>query len=353
MGAQYIMVHHEALRRFVTDVLVRCDMRLREAMYCADCLVQTDLWGKDSHGVLRLPAYVERLRSGGINPRPAPHLVRGTGAFRVLDGDDGIGYVVGRNAMVRAVDLAAAHGIGMVGVLNSSHFGAAGLYARLATARDMIGIAMSNSVLKVVAPGGRLPVTGSNPLAIGIPSHGAFPFVLDMSLAAVAGGRLLLAAKKGEKIPTDWATDAHGRPTDDPQTAFEGFYLPAGGAKGLGMAYVLDILCGVITGANFGLETRSMYSSEGPTGTGHAMLAIDVGAVIDKETLTERMAAFFAMIKGSPTWDPAAELMIPGEVAFRTDERRRRSGIPLSLPLCEELSELGRKVGVRATFEST
>ena len=347
MAEPDVLVECATLEAYATGVFTRTGMAATDAAFCAQCLVQTDLWGKSSHGVMRLPHYVRRIRSGAVNPRPATRLLRGSRAFRVMDGDDGLGLLVGRDAMRNAIALADEFDVGVVGVVRSSHFGAAALYARLAVDHDMAGIVMTNTAPKVVAPGGASPITGSNPLAIGVPSHGDFPFLLDISLSTVAGGKLLLARERGEKIPLDWAVDKSGEPTDDPATAFAGYWLPAGGLKGLGLSYAVDILAGVITGAAFGLGMRSQYAQEGePSGTGHLMIALRLAAIIDADDLTRRMGEFFAAVKSSPMRDDAGEMLLPGESAYRCERARRKAGIPLTPDLHAELLALGRELEV-------
>ena len=344
-----ILVDPAILESFVSSLFTQTGMTGSDADFCAQSLVQTDLWGKSSHGVMRVPHYVRRIRSGAVNPRPATRVVRGSQAFQVMDGDDGPGLMVGRDAMLGAIALADEFGVGVVGVVRSSHFGAAALYARLAIDRDMAGIVMTNTAPKVVAPGGTKPITGSNPLAIGVPSYGEFPFLLDLSLSTAAGGKLLLAREKGEKIPLGWAVDKQGEPTDDPATAFAGYWLPLGGAKGLGLSFAVDVLCGVVTGAAFGLNLRSQYAQAGePSGTGHLMIALRLEAVIDRDDLGRRMREFFAAVKASPMRDEAGEMLLPGESAHRCERARRAAGIPLPAGLYAELLALGRELGVSA-----
>jgi LDH2 family malate/lactate/ureidoglycolate dehydrogenase len=249
--------------------------------------------------------------------------------------------------MDRAIQLATVYHGGVVGVTHSNHFGATGIYARMAAEQDMIGIVMTNTMPNIVAPGGSQPVTGNNPLAIAIPTFGDFPFVLDISLSNVAGGKLLLASKKGEKIPLDWATDAAGRPTDDPDLGFAGFLLPVGGHKGLGLSYVVDILCGLITGGVFQHQMKSMYKQpDEPSLTGHFMIVINPLAIISQEEMKHRMAAFYQAIKSSPMWDESQEMMLPGEIEHRTALERRNKGIPLPADLFSELVTLGAQLGV-------
>jgi len=352
MADNEIRVSHEALHGFVSELFQAAGMPAEDASFYAWSLVQTNLWGIDSHGVLRTKIYVERVRKGAVNPRPAIRKVRGALAFEVLHGDDGAGPVVARAAMARAIELAGQFGVGVVGALRSNHFGAAALYARMAAEAGMIGIAMTNVVPNVVAPGGSKPVVGNNPLAVAIPTFGEFPFVLDISLSNVAGGKLLLASKKGEKIPLDWATDSQGRPTDDPDVGFKGFLLPMGGYKGLGLAYMVDILSGVLTGGAFLDQMKGMYKfPDDPSLTGHFMIAIQTEAVMSREELQARMDEFVGKIKASPMWDPSKEMLIPGELEHRTEQARRAQGIPLPPALYAELITLGQELGATTSLE--
>ena len=346
-----VIVQANDLESFVSSLFATTEMSPEDAAYCAQCLVQTNLWGIDSHGVLRAPIYLERLKSKAVNPTPHIKKIRGLGALEVINGDDGMGYIVAKSAMTRAIELAEIHGIGAVGVVRSNHFGAAALFSRMATDRGLIGIVMTNVIPNIVAPGGSKPITGNNPIAFGVPTFGDFPFMLDISLSNVAGGKLLLASKKGEKIPLDWATDKDGHPTDDPDKAFAGFLLPVGGHKGLGLSYVVDILSGLITGGVFQHEMKSMYKHrDEPSLTCHFMIVINPIAIMSREEMEERMANFYQTIKTSPMWDDNREMMLPGEIEHRTAVSRRANGIPLPIDLYNDLLDLGGKFGVTQTM---
>ncbi len=352
MAEHDVLVNHAVLHAFVAELFARAGMPREGASFYAWSLVQTNLWGIDSHGVLRTKVYVERVVKGAVNPCPDIRKVRGALAFEVLHGDDGAGPVVAKAAMERAIALAGQFGLGAVGALRSNHFGAAALYARMAADAGMIGIAMTNVVPNVVAPGGSKPIVGNNPLAIAIPTAGEFPFVLDISLSNVAGGKLLLASKKGEKIPLDWATDKEGRPTDDPDVGFKGFLLPMGGYKGLGLAYVVDILSGVLTGGAFLDGMKGMYKfPDDPSLTGHFMIALQTDAVMPREEFEERMNVFVGKVKASPMWDASREMLIPGELEYRTEQARRKQGIPLPPALYEELVTLGHEFGAETRLQ--
>jgi LDH2 family malate/lactate/ureidoglycolate dehydrogenase len=347
MSENEVLVQADNLQNFTARLFSHTGMTEQDAVFCADALVQTNLWGVDSHGVLRVPLYIERLRSGAMNPQPRVKTISGSQAMEVLHGDDGAGFIVGRAAMNRAIELAERFNIAAVGVVRSNHFGAAGIYARMAVEQGMIGMVMTNTIPNIVAPGGSKPITGNNPLALAIPTFGEFPFVLDISLSNVAGGKLLLAAKKGERIPLDWATDREGRPTDDPDQAFAGFLLPVGGHKGLGLSYAVDILCGLITGGVFQYQMQSMYKHpDDPSLTGHFMIVINPLIFISKDEMKNRMADFYQTIKTSPMWDESKEMMLPGEIEHRTALRRKANGIPLPENLYNELVGLGEEMGV-------
>jgi LDH2 family malate/lactate/ureidoglycolate dehydrogenase len=336
---------------YLTKLFAQTGMDGEDAAYCAYALVQTNLWGIDSHGVLRAPVYLERLISRAVNPNPNIIPVRGDMALEVLDGDDGMGFVVGKAAMDRAVILADQFNIGAVGVVRSNHFGAAALYAHLATQRGMIGIVMTNVMPNIVAPGGSRPITGNNPISVGIPTFAEFPFMLDISLSNAAGGKLLLASKKGEKIPLNWATDKHGRPTDDPDEAFAGFLLPVGGHKGLGLSYMVDLLSGLITGGVFQHAIKSMYKHpDDPSLTGHFLIVINPLVLMSREELAQRMGDYVKTIKESPMWDENQEMMLPGEMEYRKEQIRKQEGIPVPPNLYEDLAAMGEKLNVPIPF---
>lgn len=340
-------IDHRKLNDFVKELFFKTGMSAEDAKICADSLVQTNLWGIDSHGVLRVPIYIKRLFSGAMNKNPEIESIKDAGALEVLHGDDGCGYIVGRTAMTRAIDKAENYGIAAVGAMRSNHFGAAALYTKMAAERGMIGIAMTNVVPNVVAPGGSKPIVGNNPLAISVPTFGEFPFTLDISLSNVAGGKLLLASKKGEKIPLDWATDKEGKPTDDPEAGFAGFLLPVGGHKGYGLALAVDLLSGLLTGGAFLHGLKGMYKyPDDPSLSGHFFIAINPLALMDKEDFKARMSDFYSQIKSSPMWDTSMEMLMPGELEYRTEKKRKEEGLVLPPELVGELNKLAEEVGI-------
>ncbi len=349
--SQDILIPVDTLRHFLVDLFGATGMTGENAAYSAECLILTNLWGIDSHGVLRVPIYVQRLAGKIVKANPSVTRIAGKHAFEVLDGDNGMGFIVGREAMTRAIDLAKAHGIGAVSVRSSNHFGAASLFARMATDAGLVGIAMTNVIPNLVVPGGSKPITGNNPIAFGVPSAEPFPFMLDISMSSVAGGKLLLASKKHEKIPLDWATDNHGHYTDDPDIGFKGFLLPVGGHKGFGLSLVVDILSGVVSGGAFQFGINGMYKApDAPSDTGHTMIALDPEIALDHDEFLGRMRNFYATLKASPMWEGGREMLMPGELEYRSQLRREREGIPCPPDLLAELNALGRAHGVATSL---
>jgi len=348
MSSKEIRLSAVSLTRFVTDLLQDAGCNRNDASAIAECLVQTNLWGIDSHGVIRIPEYLERFRSGAMNARPDVRTFRSEGALEVLDADNCAGYIAGRAAMSRAIELARESAIAGVGIINSNHCGATALYARMAAAEGMVGIAMTNVAPNMVMPGVSKPITGNNPIAVAIPTFGEFPFALDISLSTVAGGKLLVAAKKGEKIPLGWATDKQGRPTTDAQAGFDGYLLPMGAHKGFGLSLMVDILCGVITGGSFQNQLKSMYRYPGdPSNTAHLMMVLNPLMLMGKDQLKARMHEFFETVRQTPMTGEGAEILLPGEIEYRTECERKRSGIPLPAAVYEELVRIGNETDRR------
>ena len=341
ISAESPAISAKDLKTFTESVFRQGGLSPSDARICSDAIVQTDLWGVDSHGVLRLLRYADRLENGAVNRDPHIKKLGGKGSFAVQDGDAGMGYVVGHHATKDAIILAENHGIGAVAVRNSNHFGAAGLYVNQMVEAGMIGIAMTNVIPNLVMPGMKKPITGNNPIAFGVSSGLGFPLILDISMSAVAGGKLLLARERGEEIPLGWATDKEGRPTHDPAAGFEGFLLPLGGHKGFGLSLMVDVLCGVLSGGVFQHAIRSMYEApEKRSGTCHLFISLDPDAFIGRQALESRMRQMCETIHDAPVRDGEARAKFPGEIEHETLLRRERDGIPLPAGVLADLREL-------------
>src|SRR5688572_11667581 len=255
-----VLVQEAELKRFCVAVLRKVDVPQDQADAIIDNLVEADLRGVESHGVVRLPIYVKRLAAGATNPRPAVKIVRETRTSAVVDGDNGMGQWVGQRAMEIAIAKAKDGDCVFVSVRNSNHFGAAALYAQMATAHDMIGLSFTIGGINHMTPwGGAEAILGNNPFAVAFPAGKERPVVLDMACSVAARGKIIVAAKEGKPIPADWAVGPDGAPTTDAVEALKGFVSPVGGPKGYALTMTIGLLSTMLSGAVFGSEVTHMY----------------------------------------------------------------------------------------------
>ncbi len=342
-----IRVPEGELLRFAEQVLMAAGTPPENAAIIADNLVQGELHGLASHGVSRLlEVYAERLAGGGINSQPHIQVVRRDRGCAVLDGDNGPGAVVGTAAMELAIELAHEHGSGWVAVRNSSHFGAAFLFARMAMAHDMIGFATTNTVPQVAPTGGRDKLLGTNPLCIAVPGGQRGPIILDMATSQTARGKVQMAITDGKAIPLGWGVDQDDHPTTDPNQVWR--LLPLGGYKGYGLALMLEILSALLSGARVGNQVGNMFHAPAAhQGLGHLFGALDLAAFDEPAAFRERMDALIDYVKSSTLEEGAHEILVPGEPEARAAETNRREGIPLSEDVIAIMQRLAERYGVQ------
>ena len=319
-----------------------------DARLFADSLVQADLWGHQSHGVLRLPWYAARLKSGVMAALTAPELVVDGGAVAVIDGHDGIGQVLAAKAMDEAIARAKEHGIGAVAVRNSNHFGTAMYFTRMAAARSCVGFLATNASPAMAPWGGREKLLGNNPWSIAAPGGAHGPVVLDIANTAVARGKLYLAKQRGEEIPAGWAMNAAGAPTTDPAEGIAGLILPMGDHKGSCISVMMDVLSGVLTGANFLGGVSGPYQAETRSGAGHMALALDIAAFRPLAEFEPDMENLIGDLKSVPPADGFDEVLFPGEIEARADARNRRDGLVFPEDTRADLRDLAREMGLES-----
>ena len=310
-----------------------------------DSLMTAELRGLSSHGALRLPIYIKRMRLGLINVTPAMRVEQTSASTARVDGDDGPGQVVVARAMDEALILARESGAGICAAFRSNHFGIAGWPTLRAADQRMVGFCMTNAEADVVPFGGRSPWLGTNPLAVAIPT-GTEPIVLDMATSNVAMGKVLLAASEQRPIPEGWAVDAGGSPTTDPAAARA--VLPFGGVKGYGLGVVIEALSALLSDTSFGTDVKRMYDDfDGPQRIGHLVGALDVARFVDPNRFASRANAFVADLTAVSPAEGHERVMVPGEPETETARRRRTEGIPLDQSVIEELLELSEDLGVK------
>lgn len=317
-----------------------------EADLAADTLVQADLWGHQSHGLLRLAWYLARLRSGAMKAVTELTLPVDAGAVAVLDGADGLGPVVARRAVQEATRRAHQHGVGAVAVRNSNHFGTCMYYTRMGAAQGCVMLLMSNAGPNMAPWGGLKAKIGTNPWSIAAPAGRYDAVVMDMANSGVARGKIYLANKRREPIPPHWAVDAKGVPTTDPQAALEGFILPMAGHKGYVMGVMVDVLSGVLSGSQFLDGVHGPYDPVNRSGAGHFMLALDVAAFQPLAEFHARMEAYVESLKDVPVAAGHRQVYYPGEMETQADARHRGEGLLLPADTLADLHRVAHDAGL-------
>jgi LDH2 family malate/lactate/ureidoglycolate dehydrogenase len=312
-----------------------------DAADTARILVLGDLFGHQTHGVSRVESYCGRLALGGINAAARPAIDKPAAGIARIDGDNGLGPVVGMAALRTAMDLARESGIAIAFARASNHFGAIAPYCWLAAQEGFASMIGSNSTPTIAPTGGREARVGNSPLGFGVPDPKGDPVILDMAMSVVARARIRNALKHGEAIPPTWGTDRSGEPTTDPQAALDGFLLPIGGYKGYGLALVVDLLAGVLSGASYLTHVKSWQDEPAaPQGLGHFFLLVDTRRLGGGDWLAERMADFAQILHSTPASDPARPVLLPGEIELGRRERQLREGVTLEPGVAEKLAAL-------------
>jgi len=339
-------VDAEKLTDFTTKALQKVGVPEEDAQITARILVATDLRGVDSHGVNHLgPFYIRWIKEGRINVKPQVKVFSQAPSTAIMDGDKGLGFVVGYRAMMEAIRRAETTGAGFVAVRNSTHFGAGAIYSMMALEHDMIGIALNQGGKGIVAPGSRGRGVGLNVISIAVPAKEEAPFVLDMATGVVAGGKLELAAKDNAPIPEGWAVDMDGNPVTEVAKATGGI-LPLGGTpllgsyKGFGLTVAVDILCNTLSG---GLSVPEQESR--PSTMAHFFGALRIDGFMPADEFKERMDAMIKAHHELPKAPGVDRIYLAGEVEQET-ERQRRQGIPLHPSVVASLQEVAKELNI-------
>ena len=343
-----VVVKAERLRAFVARLLRALGLPETDAESVAEVLVEADLRGVESHGTTRVAGYVSMLRSGLLNPAPKVTVLKDVPSLAMLDGDGGFGILVAKRAMAMAIDKARAVGIACATARNMTHTALVGFYPMMAARAGLIGLALNNGPAIVPPFGGTTPTYATNPIAVAVPAGGEEPIVLDMATTMAAGGKLRLAAKKGQPIPPLWALDRHGRPTIDPEEALlHGFLQWAGGYKGFGIATVVEVLGGVLSGGVFGTDVPPMkVFGKDPLVASGFYMAIDPARFMPLDEFRNRVDRLIGQIKSSARAAGVEEVHVAGEIESRRRAERLRSGIPLGEVVYRELAALAADAGI-------
>ena len=324
----------EQERSIIIEILTRLNIPEDDAYIVADVTMDADLKGFTSHGIGRFPQYVKGLKVGTIDPDAEITIEEETAATALLNGNHKFGHVVTYKGMEIAMKKAEQTGIGLVGIHNSNHFGVAGYYSDMAIMQDMIGVVLANTEPAVAPIGGKEPIIGTNPIAIGIPSNKNYVSV-DMATSASARGKLLEALRKGQKIPENVALDCEGNPTIDPEAALKGSILPFGAHKGYALAFMVEILAGPLVRAAFGKGVKGTANPDQMSTKGDLIMAIDPSKFVDIDKFKEEVDEFVAEIK-----DSGENIFIPGDMEVNNIKRFREEGFSVDDVLFKQLKEI-------------
>ena len=355
--AEEHVVQEKALRRFCEQVLTKLGVPAEDARVTTDVLVLADLRGIDSHGVARLGRYVNGLKQGTMKTTDQSRIIREAKATALIDGGQSLGQVVGKKGMDLAIRKARDTAVGVVAVRNSNHYGIAGYYSLMALEHDLIGVSMTNAGPLVVPTFGRTSILGTNPISLAAPALKEKAFVLDMATSTVPRGKVEVYNRLGQPMPHGWAVDETGRSSTDPARVLNalakrlgGGLLPLGGEgedlgghKGYGLALMVDVLCGVLSGAATGLQ---VYADEKKPNVGHFFMALDPTAFRPLDEFRGDMGRLARELKESPKAHGQERIYVHGEKSFARMERFREQGIPLDPKVVDGLKKIGTDLGI-------
>ena len=341
-----VPVPAQQLLETVTAIFAACRMSEADAALLADTLVDADLGGVHSHGVLRVPEYVEKLTSKGVDPQGRPQAVAGRGACLVVDGNNSMGQIGMHFAMAAAIDAAREHGVGIAAIRGSNHAGAMAYYARMAVEQDMIGWATTNALPTMAPWGGAERILGINPLGLGIPAGDEPPILYDAAFSGSSHGKIRIHQQKGEPLPEGWALDATGQPTTDPALAIDGLLQPIGAFKGAGLAMMMGILSSMLSGSAYGTELGNMEDGPVAGGDGHFAMAIDVSAFEEIGRFKQRVDAAIRQVRDCRRVEGMSPPQVPGGVEHERRLRYRVEGIPLNAVTLTDLAGTAARLGV-------
>lgn len=325
-----VVVPESELKKLGVQAFERLGLPPADAADVVEILVLADLFGLSTHGLSRIESYGERLQVKGINAEAQIQVSSPAPAIRLIDGDNGVGPLVGMHALRAAMAAAKESGVGIAFARNSNHFGPISPYGLLAAEAGYASIIGSNATTTIAPWGGTDARVGNSPIGFGVPNPGGKHFLLDMAMSVVARAKIRNALKAGTSIPDSWATDAQGLPTTDPKQALDGFLQPIGGHKGYGLALMVDLFAGLLSNAAYLTHVKSWVDApDQPQNLGHFFLLIDTRRLGSASWLAERMNDFASILHDSPPADAQRPVIQPGEIELARLASQRKDGIAL------------------------
>ena len=332
------------LKRFSEELLIKQGLPEEDAKFVSDSLVEADLSGVSSHGISRLKIYMTRIDEGVVEKISSVTIERESASTLILDAHNSMGIVAGVKAIDMAVKKAKEVGSVFVTVKHSNHFGPAAFFTKRAAESGMIAFAASNASPNMAPWGSSEAYLGTNPFSVAIPTGDNNPIVLDMATSIVARGKIIMAAKDNQKIPEGWAITKDGKPTTDAEEALNGTVLPFGGPKGYGIALLIEILSGILSGADFGPYTHNMWDDfKTPQNIGHVFHIIDISKFMDIEYFYKKISILRDDIKNLKKAEGVREIYLPGEIELNKSISAKEEGIRLPQAVLDDLKELADK----------
>lgn len=349
----------EGLYKISVDIFQSMGATEDDAEQAAEVLTSADIRGVDSHGVSRLTGYVALWEAGRINMTPKVKIIREHKSTFTIDGDSGLGLVVAPKAMKIAIDRAKLYGSGWGAIQNSNHFGIAGYHAMMALPHDMIGMAMTNATPFIPPTHSKEAMLGTNPIAYAFPAGKENPLVIDLATASVARGKIEIARREGKEIPKGWMVDKHGNTSQNVDELKDGGMLTSLGSleelsshKGYALGGLVDVLTGVLSGANYGkwvppfVSFLPLLPNLPGKGLGHFVGAMEIEGFRDTSEFKESMDHWIQSFKGAKRVTKNQQVYVPGEKEYLTEAKRNTNGIPLNDKVVEDLEGLKKKFGV-------
>jgi len=342
------LIGHESLRRLCTLIQIGFGIPESDAKIVSDCLVEANLMGLDTHGVIRLKPYMDRIKAGGNNPIPNIRIVKDNVCTALIDADNALGPVGGKQAMELAIEKANSTGIGVVVIKNCNHYGPAGYYARMALKHEMIGVSMTNVLASMPPTGGAEAYIGNNAYSIAFPAKDEPPVVVDGATSLASWGKVFLCAQEGKELPDGCYVDSDGNLTVKPQDVINGgSLLPFAGYKGYGIAVAIELLTGMLADSSLDHEILHPYKELAKPGMNtFFMSAICISDFTAPEKFKARMDEWIRSVRSIHKSEGVDRIWLPGEKEFVARNQRLTDGIPLNTKMTGELEALAIEIGV-------
>jgi len=334
-----VLLKTPQIKKKIKKIFINQGLNAKDASICCEAIINAELVGAPSHGLARLMMYCKRIQKKLINPKPKIKIKKISQSITHIDANNSIGFVAADIGMKQAIQNAKKTGIGLVGIKNSGHYGLSGYYAEQAVRKNLIAFCFTNAPPAIAPHGAKKSLFGTNPICFGTPTASKVPFILDTSVSVINRGKIRVAAKLGLKIPEDVALDKYGKPTTDAEKALSGVQLPIASFRGSGLAWMVDILSGVLTGGNHGGKVKDPFDDfTGPQNIGHLFLVIKPNLFVGN--YRERIKENIIRIKRLPKIKGIKEILYPGQNKFRRYKKNHKKEIKISSEIYKDLESL-------------